>query len=1121
MLILCLSSWVKYKRMLQKQSVDISFQRGLDLKTDPKRVAIGKFLDLQNSIFTKAGLLQKRNGFPSLTTLPVTDTTYLTTFNDDLTAIGTNIYAYNIPNQTWIDKATLFPCELSTLTLIRNNTNQSQCDAVISSNGLVCTVYTDQNLTSLTTFVYRFVVADSTTGQNIIEPTTLVNADPTYGTPRVFLLSSGYFVIVYTQNVAGNYHLQYITISTNNPETISSPKDIATGYGPSHSLAFDGYTLGEKLYIAYNELSGGQSVKVTYIQNVAQGPVTPITFAGYDGEVFTLTADITTPQNPIIYISFVSRDTTNTYVAVIDQNLNVLLPPLSIQAAIYPNLASTSIDGSLSLYLENQNDYPDATTPTNFISLLNVSITPSFQAYFLSGSMTITVTSTNGLIAGQVITDLTTPGNITAGTTITFISGLTVTLSSPTAGNSAASPGDVMRAANVSTPVVIKRSVGLASKAFLLNGIGYMLVAYSSVYQPSFFLMDQSGDIIAKLAYSNAGSLATNTSSNGGGYLSFGLPNVTLTGNLVQIAYLIKDSITAVNKNNGALNDTAGIYAQSGINLASFTIGTSNVSASEAAETLNLSGGFVWTYDGYLAVEQNFFVWPDYVTATWSTTGGTMAAQPDGMTNTNAYYYQVIYVWADNQGNRNVSAPSIPVAVTTTGSGSTGSVSLTIDTLRLTYKVVNPVKLEIYRWSVANQVYYQVTSIQLPLLNSTTVDYVTFVDTLPDADIIGNEILYTTGGVVEDISPPATNILTLFQTRMWLVDAEDPNLLWFSKQIIETTPIEFSDLFTLYVSPTIGAQGSTGPITALFPMDDKLIIFKQSNTGTAIYYVNGSGPDNTGANNQFSEPIFVSSTIGCNNQQSLVLIPTGLIFQSDKGLWLLGRDLSTTYIGARVETLTQGALVNTALTVPGTTQVRFTMNTGVTLMYDYFFDEWGTFTGIPGISSTLFQGMHTYVNSLGQVFQESPGTYLDATNPVLMSFTTSWISLAGLQGFERFYQCFLLGSYLTPFQLNVQFAYDYNPSITQSQIVTPQNYQPNWGGDALWGSNIEWGGISQVFAERVFPEKEKCETFSLTVNEIYDASYGVPAGAGLTLSGLNLMVGIKRAFRTQSAGKSS
>lgn len=1169
--------------MLQKRTVDISFAQGLDLKTDPKRVPIGKFLSLQNSIFTKAGLLQKRNGFPSLTTLPVTNTEFLTTFNDDLTAIGTNIYAFDIPNDTWINKATLFPCELSVLPLIRSNTNQSQADSVVSANGLVLTAYTDQSLTSLTTHIFKYVVADSTTGQNIIEPTQLLTADPTFGTPRVFLFG-GYFVILFTTLVGSAYHLQYLAISSTNPNVTIGPTDITAAYIPASSLGFDGFVAGGRFYVAYMSAIGTNEMNVSMILNLSAGVFSTASFQ-LDGQAtpFTVTADSFTPQSPIIYISAAVFSTGNVWTTILDQNLNAIAPPfITGFLDVFPNLASIAYDGVYTYWAELPGFYPDGVTPDNLIVEVKFSISPFFRSVFLSGATSIVASDVVGLAPGMFLIDNTTAGNIPINTSILSIVGNTLHLSAPVAGNSAASPGDKILAFTViENSSVFQRGAGLASKAFLYNNVGYFLIAYQSLYQPTYFLVDQNDDIIAKLAY-----------SNGGGYLTTGTPNISLYGNVVSIAYLIKDSITAVNKTTaqGATNDIAGLYTQTGINLANFTLGTSSVSSSEAANTLNLSGGFVWSYDGYVAVEQNFFLWPDYVTAVWSAgpisaTGnlvagsnlvvglsntlgvavgmtitdtthptfipagtvvtavltnttltmsnsatttsngdtfsihGNIAAQSNGL-NTNAYFYQVIYVWTDNQGNINTSAPSIPVAVTTSGSGVTGSILLTIDTLRLTYKTANPVKIEIYRWSIANPIYYQVTSIQLPLLNNTTVDTMTFTDVLSDASIIGNEIIYTTGGVVEDIGPPATSIMTLFQTRLWLVDAEDPNLLWFSKQIIENTPIEFSDLFTFYVSPTIGAQGSTGNITAIAPMDDKLIIFKRSNTGTAIYYISGAGPDNTGANSQFSEPIFVTSTIGCNNQQSIVFIPTGLIFQSDKGLWLLGRDLSTSYIGAPVETLTENALVETAINIPGTTQVRFMMNTGIVLMYDYFFNAWSSFT-LSGISSTLFQGAHTYVNDVGQVFQEAPDTYLDGTTPVLMSFTTAWISLAGLQGFERFYQCYLLGEYETPFTLNVQFAYDYNPSVTQSQIVTPQAFQPNWGGDSVFGGGQFWGGVSQVFSERVFPDQQKCETFSLQVNEIYDASFGVPAGEGLTLSGLTLVIGLKRGYRTQSAGKSS
>ena len=206
--------------------------------------------------------------------------------------------------------------------------------------------------------------------------------------------------------------------------------------------------------------------------------------------------------------------------------------------------------------------------------------------------------------------------------------------------------------------------------------------------------------------------------------------------------------------------------------------------------------------------------------------------------------------------------------------------ALDVPTLRLTYKIApNPVRIVGYRWSTAQQVYYQFTSVTNPTINDTTIDSVVITDTFSDAQILGNAILYTTGGVIEDIAAPASIASALFSNRLFLIDAEDQNLLWFSKQVIQNVPFEMSDLLTLYIAPTTGAQGSTGPMTALSAMDDKLIIFKKD----AIYYINGSGPDNTGANSTFSDPVFITATVGCSNPNSIVLLPHGIMFQSDKG----------------------------------------------------------------------------------------------------------------------------------------------------------------------------------------------------------------------------------------------
>jgi len=1008
---------------LQKQPVNINFSMGMDTKTDPYQVPIGKFLNLQNSIFTKAGMLQKRNGYQTLANIPDATASYLTTFSGNLTGIGQNIYAYSSGSNSWVNRGSIQPVFLNTLSMIKNNFNQVQADSVTASNGLTCVGYTEYNGSNN---VYKYAILDSTTSQFIVSPMLIpVTTGSVAGSPRIVLLNE-YFVILFTVNVSGNYHLQYIAVSSLSPTMPTTAADIDSGYAPTQGLSFDAVTANNTLYVAYNTTSGGQSIKLAVLpkSRVVQGqsPVSPTVFSSQKATVMSMCVD-SSGISPIIWaVYYDSSGNTGHALAVDTLGHQVLAPTSIISASGVVNITANASNSVCSFFYEFSNNYSyDSSIPTHYIK-----------------KNTITQSGTVG------------------------------------------------------TASVCMRSIGLASKSFIMNNTNYFLSIYYSLYQPTYFLINADSNIIAaKLAYSNAGS-----------YYTYGLPNTTVSNNTIQVSYLFKDLLEAVNKTQG-VTTSAGIYAQTGINLSKFTYNQSNLASVEIGNDLNITGGFVWSYDGASPTENGFFVWPDNIEVTTSTSGGSITAQQ--------YFYQVIYEWTDNQGNIFRSAPSVPVTITTTGSSSTNTVN--IPTLRLTYK--SNVKITVYRWSAANQIYYQVTSINSPLLNDPTTDSVTFTDTFADSDIIGNSIIYTTGGVIENIAPPACNDLALFNNRLWLIDAEDPNLLWYSKQVIEATPVEMSDLLTLYIAPTSGAQGSTGPSTALASMDDKLIIFKRD----AIYYINGNGPDNTGSNSTYSEPIFITSAVGCANPQSIVLMPNGLMFQSDKGIWLLGRDLNTMYIGAPVE-LYNNNIVKSAQTIPGTNQVRFVLDNNITLMYDYFYQQWGTFTNVFAISATLYQGMHTYLNKYAGVYQESPGQYLDGSSPVLMSFTTSWLSLAGLQGFERFYFAYLLGVYYTPFKLNVQLAYDYNPNAIQNIQIAPNNYTSPWGGEAQWGGGQPWGGPGNTFQSRFYPSQQKCETVQITINELYDPSLGVAAGAGLTLSGMNVIIGVKRGHRTQNAGQS-
>jgi hypothetical protein len=1113
---------------LTNQQVNINFSQGLNLKQDPWQIAAGQWLSLENTVFTVGGQLKKRNGFGNLATLP-TPSQYLTTLNDNLTAVGSNIQAYQAGSMQWVGRGAYLPMSVSVLPLIRNSVNQSEVDTAVAANGLVCTVYMEEE--SSTSTAVKFAIADSNTGQNIVAPAPIpVTSGVPTGGARVFLLGN-YFVIVFTNVIGGASHLQYVAVSTANPTgTPTTNQDIALAYTPATALSWDGIVVGQSLYVGYNTQAGGQAVDVTFLTatQAAAGatPALPTSFSGQTAIGMSLCADIS-GSTPQIWLNWFDGSA-NSKCAVVNHNLAVVLAPTVVSNSVQPvNVTAVATAAVCSVFYEFSDPYTyDASIPNHSIMMALVS---------QSG----TVTAVDSIFRG----------------------------------------------------------IGLGSKAFMLGGHTYFLSAYESPYQPSYFLIDTTqaldtpgtafvATVVAKLAW-----------ENGGGYLPTGLPSVAVNGQTAQVAYLFKDLIQAVNKNTAGAKgtatnplQTAGVYSQTGINLATFLFGqTPSIDSAEIGQSLHLSGGYLWQYDGYLPVEHNFFLYPDSVEAVWTETStvtptgtaasgsytivvssatgvyqgmlisdatnptyipsqtfvvavmgttvtmsqattatisgdslfiaGQIAAQPGGSPggNTDVYYYQALYEWTDNNGLAHRSAPSVPVPVTTTGSGAGGIITVNVPYLRLTAKIPNPPKITLYRWSVGQQNYYEVTSISQPVLNNPFENSVAIVDAQADSQILGNALIYTTGGVVENTNGPATNIMTLFDDRLWLVDAEDPNLLWQSKQVIEGTPVEMSDLLTTYIAPSTGVTGSTGPSTSLSVMDSNLIIFKKD----AIYYValGTGGPDNTGSNSGYSQPIFVSSAVGCMNQQSIVLMNDGLMFQTDKGTWLLNRSLQVSYIGAPVELYNQDTVLS-AISVPATTQVRFTLNEGTTTVYDYFYQQWCTFEGIPGISSCVYDGLHTFIDQYGRVFQETEGQYLDGTSPVLMSLQSGWIKFSGLSGYERFREFILTGQYISPHLLQIQLAYDYGQP-SQAITISPMQATGVYGSDDYWGQTTPWGGEGSLEQWRIFAQRQKCQAFQLSITEQYDPSAGQPAGAGLTISELNCLVAVKSGYRPVKPSKSA
>lgn len=995
---------------LQKNSLPLPFGIGLDTITDPWQVRPGKLLALSNVIFDKAGQLKKRNGFSLLTSLPDgANPTTLTTFNDNLTAIGKALYAFSEETSEWFNKGRFQPLALSTQALIRSAYSQTNCDAAVAPSGLVCTVYLDGD------GLYKYQVADSITSQSLVGPISL----PATSTAARTSVLGGYFVITFLATVAGLPRLQYISIPLTNLTTASAATTISSQVS-SLSAGYDAYVSGNILYLAWNGNDGGGAIRLTYLdQNLVVHPTTAV--PGFTATNVSVTTDVSA-ATPVLWVTIYNGTTVKS--AAFSTSLGTILAFTTVITATGTQVTSSASGSILTVFFQTTNTYTFSAVRTDYIQ-----------------------------------------------------------------------KNTITQAGVVGTASTMLRSVGIASKAFLVDSVIYLLAVYAGTYQPTYFLIDSTGDTVGKIAY-----------SNGGGYITAQvLPSVTVYNEEYQLAYLFRDQISPVNKSQGAAA-VSGVYSQTGVNLASIELSPSNLSTAEIGQNLHIAGGFLWMYDGYGTTEHSYHYWPEDVAYTTATTGGSLAAQ--------VYFYQVVYEYTDYQGNIHRSSPSIPLeADISTSATSTNTITLNIPTLRLTYK--QGVRICIYRWSTAQQNYYLVTSITSPLLNTISTDSVTYTDTQADSSIIGNLLIYTTGGVVENIAAPACTAISLYKSRLMLVSAEDRNVVWFSKQVIETVPVEMSDLFTKYIPPTVGVQGSTGDLQFTAGLDDNFICFKAN----ALYYFNGNGPDNTGNNNDFSEPSLITSTVGSDNPSSLVFLPNGILFDSAKGRWLLGRNLSTSYLGAPVAQYETARAVS-ALTIPGTNQIRIALNTGITLLYDYFFDQWGTFQGIPSISSTMYQGKHTFLNSFGQVCQEQAEFYQDITRPVLISFTTAWLNLMGLQGYERSFFFFLLGQYLSPHKLSIQVAYDYNPSPTQSMILYPNNYAANYGSGSFYGDVSVYGGAGDVEDARVFFNQQRCQAFQITISELFDPTFGTMPGAGLTLSGLNIIFGAKKAYRTQPAATS-
>jgi hypothetical protein len=433
-----------------------------------------------------------------------------------------------------------------------------------------------------------------------------------------------------------------------------------------------------------------------------------------------------------------------------------------------------------------------------------------------------------------------------------------------------------------------------------------------------------------------------------------------------------------------------------------------------------------------------------------------------------------------------LSEAAVGTGTAAAGSSATYAVTVKVPTLRITAKQDSrsPVVIALYRTAVNQSTFYRVSSITAPTYNSTTTDSVSFVDSVPDETLIGNELLYTTGAVTENFAAPSLAFITNYKNRLMGVPSESRLNFWYTKEVGDNTPAEWTDTFVGSVDPRGGA------LTAIAEMDEKLILFK----ATQIYYMVGNGPDATGAQNDFSQPQRINVDAGCKNARSVVVIPMGLMFQSDKGIYIIDRSLAVQYIGDDVESY-NNQTITSAILLESTNQVKFTLESGIALLYDYYAKQWDIETIVDAKDAVMFQKKYTYIQEDGVVNQNTPATYLDGAGDFYaMKIKTGWMSFANIQGYQRVYRMLIVGEYKSPHDLIVEVAYDFDQTIVQTVTITPDP--------------------AQDYQFRVDMQIQKCEAIQFTIR---DANGD---GQSMSLSAISFIAGMKRGLNKIPATRS-
>ena len=493
------------------------------------------------------------------------------------------------------------------------------------------------------------------------------------------------------------------------------------------------------------------------------------------------------------------------------------------------------------------------------------------------------------------------------------------------------------------------------------------------------------------------------------------------------------------------------------------------------------SGSLISTYDGKQVTPIGFNQIP--ILKLSSAHHANDGTQLVGVEGDPVFRFQAIYRWTDGQGNIYRSHASNLLTFNMKSTYLSGSENIVpeytfqVSNLNLTDK--QDVFIELYR-SGANLPQLRKAD-DIPNDTQNENSYLTI--TL-DKDLVssGAEIFYVTSGRSNNTQPEGCRFLQLYNSRVYLMRTNNDRT-----KVVQSQPVSNVSSEGLDFSNTGRSYYLPDDITATEVMDDKLLIF----TNNQVFQFRENFPE--------PEPVVGDLNVGCSDLGATVLDKDGVYFKSQKGVYLLDRGLSLSYVGYHADVSLKKRIVE-CTNDPNENEIYFLNEDGDIVVYNTFFKNFYIRNSkrVRSITSTSDK---TYVSTdTNEIYLQDASESLNLEN---FRLETGWIQLSHSLNRQRIREMYLLGDIDGIEGLRLILNYDFSPSDFFIQDLTKEDIRRSkvfGSGDIFRGPEI-FGLTEGRHMYRFFPNRQECVSIKLKVS--------VQSQKEFSLSGIGFKYGIK------------